>query len=146
VGARIIQHINGTAGVTDIVLAHHEKFDGGGYPNGMVGESIPVEARILTVADAFDAMTSTRPYRRIFAKDEVVEEFQKKAGSHFDASVVSVFLSLYKADRIYVPELIYVGQAMDTAQGPRSAAFSLRRSGPPGAEPKPELPPTRPAN
>ena len=137
VGQRIIANIKETSAISSIVRHHHEKFDGSGYPDGLVGEAIPIEARILAAADAFDAMTSNRPYRQIFTKDQVIKEFRTHSGTHFDPTVTEVFLGLYKKGRIYVPELIYVGQATGEAQGPLSAAFSLRRSPdePAGGEP-----------
>ena len=133
VGARIITNIHGTGGVVGIVRHHHERYDGGGYPAGLSGEAIPTEARILTVADAFDAMTSNRAYRRIFEKAEVIEEFEGNAGTHFDPTVVEVFIGLYKAGQIYVPELIYVGQGTGAEQGARGAAFSIRQAPSPAA-------------
>lgn len=128
VGQKIIAHIKETDAISGIVRHHHEKFNGSGYPDGLAGEAIPSEARILAAADAFDAMTSDRAYREVFTKSQVIEEFRTHAGTHFDPAVTEVFLGLYKKSRIYVPELIYVGQATGDAQGPRSAAFSLRRS------------------
>jgi diguanylate cyclase (GGDEF)-like protein/putative nucleotidyltransferase with HDIG domain len=93
VGDRILRH----AGLTDIagwVLAHHERWDGGGYPQGLAGEEIAVEARILSVADAYEAMTASRPYRPAPLDDAAArEELQRCAGSQFDPAVVSAFLA-----------------------------------------------------
>jgi diguanylate cyclase (GGDEF)-like protein len=74
------------------VLAHHERFDGTGYPHGLAGEEIPMEARILSVADAWEAMTSDRPYRRALTPDEARAELEACAGSQFDCAVVRAFL------------------------------------------------------
>ncbi|HEX8854549.1 MAG TPA: diguanylate cyclase [Thermoleophilaceae bacterium] len=74
------------------VLAHHERFDGTGYPHGLAGEEIPMEARILSVADAWEAMTSDRPYRRALTTDEARAELLACSGSQFDSEVVRAFL------------------------------------------------------
>ncbi|MCX7944744.1 MAG: GAF domain-containing protein [Deltaproteobacteria bacterium] len=74
-----------------IVLHHHERYDGSGYPSKLKGEEIPLLARIITVADSFDAMTSDRPYRKAFSLDEALNELKTKAGSQFDPKIVEVF-------------------------------------------------------
>jgi ribonuclease P protein subunit RPR2 len=74
-----------------VVRSHHERWDGQGYPDGLAGEEIPVGARIFAVADALDAMTTDRPYRRRLSWDEAVEEIVSAAGSQFDPKVVSAF-------------------------------------------------------
>ncbi len=84
------------AGV-EIVLAHHERFDGTGYPRGLRGEEIPIEARILAVADAYDAMTSQRPYGVALSKDDAREEISRHAGTQFDPTVVEAFLAAVRA-------------------------------------------------
>lgn len=76
------------------VFYHHERFDGKGYPQGLSGESIPVEGRILAVADAYEAMTSNRPYRRALSKAEAVVELRRGAGTQFDPAVVEAFLKV----------------------------------------------------
>jgi HD-GYP domain-containing protein (c-di-GMP phosphodiesterase class II) len=74
------------------VLAHHERPDGRGYPAGLSGDEIPVEARILSVADSFEAMTSDRVYRRALPREVALEELRRHAGTQFDAAVVAAFL------------------------------------------------------
>jgi HD-GYP domain-containing protein (c-di-GMP phosphodiesterase class II) len=80
-----------------IVYAHHEKWDGTGYPRGIAGEDIPVGARIFSVVDAFDAMTFDRPYSKAIPFDAAKTELKRCAGSHFDAAVVEAFLRVPEA-------------------------------------------------
>ena len=94
-GARILLRVVALRGALPYVLYHHERWDGGGYPTGRAGERIPLEARVLAVADAFDAMTSDRPYRPALARDEAVAEVVRCAGTQFDPEVVRVFLELF---------------------------------------------------
>jgi response regulator RpfG family c-di-GMP phosphodiesterase len=75
-----------------IALSHHEKFDGSGYPEGLAGEAIPIEGRIVAVADVFDALTSTRPYKKAWDLPEAVVLLQRSAGQHFDSRCVDAFL------------------------------------------------------
>ena len=75
-----------------IALAHHEKWDGSGYPNGIAGDLIPLEARICAVVDVYDAITMDRPYRPAFSKDHALEMMRKIDGSHFDPEVLNAFL------------------------------------------------------
>ena len=77
-----------------IIPHHHERYDGGGYLDGLKAEEIPLEARILAVADAFDAMNSERSYRKPLPKDVIISELKKASGSQLDSSVVTVFLNL----------------------------------------------------
>ena len=80
--------------VADIVFQHHEKFDGSGYPNNRKGEEILLEARILAVADAYDALISKRVYRDGLSEEEVWTILEQSAGSHFDPQVVAAFRRL----------------------------------------------------
>jgi putative two-component system response regulator len=80
-----------------IARAHHERWDGSGYPEGHAGAAIPLSARIVAVADFYDALTSDRPYRRAWPRAKVLAEIERSAGTHFDPDVVRVFLGL--ADR-----------------------------------------------
>jgi putative two-component system response regulator len=81
----------------DIALGHHEKFDGSGYPSGLVGEAIPIFSRIVAVADVFDALTSERPYKKAWPLAQATDFLKANAGSHFDPACVVAFLSDWAA-------------------------------------------------
>ena len=91
IGARILKHA-GLSDIADWVLAHHERIDGRGYPNRTAGDEIPLEARILAVADAYEAMVADRPYRAGVPAAAARQELIRCAGSQFDAAVVGAFL------------------------------------------------------
>lgn len=76
-----------------IALCHHEKFDGSGYPQQLAGEAIPIEARIVAIADVFDALTSVRPYKMAWSVDEAVALLQREKGRHFDPELVDLFVA-----------------------------------------------------
>ena len=77
------------------VLFHHERWDGGGYPAGLSGRRIPVEARILAIADAFDAMISPRPYRRSLTHEQALAEVEAEAGAQFDPVAAELFVEAW---------------------------------------------------
>jgi putative nucleotidyltransferase with HDIG domain len=93
-GARMLHGIRSLRAALNCVLHHHERWDGGGYPYGLGGDAIPLEARILAVADAYDAMTSQRPYRAARTRAEALAEVERCAGSQFDPQIARVFLTL----------------------------------------------------
>jgi diguanylate cyclase (GGDEF)-like protein/putative nucleotidyltransferase with HDIG domain len=95
-GVAIIRHIESLRGCLAAVQYHHERFDGSGYPAGLKGNNIPLDARILAVADAFDAMTSDRPYHKRKTYDEAIQELKDCAGTQFDPDIVKVFQSSFK--------------------------------------------------
>ncbi|MCH8813667.1 MAG: HD-GYP domain-containing protein [Chloroflexi bacterium] len=95
-GFEILRSVEFLRDAADIVLAHHENFDGSGYPAGLAGESIPLGARIFAVGDAFDAMTQDRPYRKGRPTEEALAEILRCSGSQFDPQAVSAFLSVYR--------------------------------------------------
>lgn len=90
-----IPHLSGLA--RDVVAAHHERWDGSGYPRGLAGVQIPLPARIFAVADAFDAMTNDRPYRGALGFEHAVREIMSKAGSQFDPGVATTFAAMAPA-------------------------------------------------
>jgi putative nucleotidyltransferase with HDIG domain len=97
VGAKLIRRIGTLRGAIPYVLYHHERWDGTGYPSGKAGKEIPIEARVLAVADAFDAMTSDRPYRRALTHDEALAEVERCSGTQFDPEIARIFLELFGA-------------------------------------------------
>ena len=105
-GVQMLQPVGGPLGrIIPIILAHHDKFDGSGYhPNR--GEAIPLEARILSVADAYDAMTSDRPYRKAISSFEAKDAIVKAAGNDFDPKVVEAFAAAFRLGKMEVPEVL----------------------------------------
>src|SRR3989338_2494574 len=95
VGAIILQPIKGMEEVAIAVKAHHERFDGRGYPDGLRGTEIPLMTRIISVADTFDSMTTDRPYRKRMPDAAAVQEIIQCSGSQFDPLVVEAFLRAY---------------------------------------------------
>ena len=93
-GAKIIANVPFLEEVAEIIRAHHERWDGHGYPAGLAGEAIPLGARIFAVADSFDAMTSDRPYRRGRPLDAALAEIERCSGTQFDPQVVAAFLAV----------------------------------------------------
>lgn len=93
-GYWIVDGIEGLEGAARVVLAHHERFDGQGYPQGMRGADIPVEARLFAVADSLDAITSDRPYHRAAPWEDARRKIVAGSGGRFDPSVVAAFLEV----------------------------------------------------
>jgi diguanylate cyclase (GGDEF)-like protein/PAS domain S-box-containing protein len=92
----IISAVEGLQRIVPIVHHHHERFDGKGYPDGLAGEDIPLEARIMSVVDVFDAMTHERSYRKALSREKAIAELKRGAGTQFDPAVVEAFLALAK--------------------------------------------------
>lgn len=93
IGERILAVAPALSPAAKLVRASHERFDGQGYPDGLAGERIPLESRITAVCDAYDAMTSDRPYRRAMSAEQAVNELQRGSGSQFDPTVVEAFVA-----------------------------------------------------
>jgi putative nucleotidyltransferase with HDIG domain len=94
IGAEIIHYVRRLRNVVPIVRHHHEKFDGTGYPDGLVGEAIPLGARILAIVDAFSAMTDDRVYRQGRSRADAIEEIKRCAGTQFDPRITEIFLTV----------------------------------------------------
>lgn len=99
IGCRIAQNTLELVNVAEYILSHHERWDGKGYPRGLRGEEIPRLARILAVADAYDAMTTDRVYRKAMGREEAWRELERNAGTQFDPEVVRIFLELFGEGR-----------------------------------------------
>ncbi|TMQ71198.1 MAG: response regulator [Candidatus Eisenbacteria bacterium] len=104
-GASIVAPMRFAGDVAPIILAHHEHWDGAGYPYGQRGEQIPLGARIISVVDAYDAMTSDRPYRKSLGNEEAVRRLRAGSGTQWDPTVLDVFLSLLEAGQLKPVEL-----------------------------------------
>ena len=106
IGADILKNITMIQGVNLGAKYHHERYDGRGYPQGLAGEEIPYEARIIGIADAYDAMTSNRVYRKRLPKEVVMEELRKGRGVQFDPEMTDVFLTLVESGQVEPRETI----------------------------------------
>jgi putative nucleotidyltransferase with HDIG domain len=93
-GARIVRRVDGYGPVADIILSHHERWDGTGYPRGIAGEEIPLAARLISVADTYDVLTARDSYRQPVSSDEAIAELQRAAGTQLDAKAVDAFVRL----------------------------------------------------
>ncbi len=98
-GVEILRHIIDLVNCLPAIMHHHERFDGRGYPAGLKGDKIPKEARILAVADAYDAMTSPRPYREQLSSENALNELRRCAGTQFDPELVEVFCDIIRLNR-----------------------------------------------
>jgi len=109
IGYNILRDVSFLRGAADIVLAHHERWDGGGYPKGLHEDEIPLGSRIFTVVDTFDSMTSDRPYRQALSARKALDEILRCGGSQFDPLVVEAFLDIYEKwvierERMHAPK------------------------------------------
>ena len=105
IGAHILSNATIFKDIIPIVLHHHEKYNGHGYPSQLAGEDIPYFARIAAVADTFDAMTSKRPYRNALPKEVVVEEIEKNKGTQFDPKIADAFLDILREEYDKIEEI-----------------------------------------
>lgn len=92
IGYRILNTVNEMSEIAEYILLHHEMWNGNGYPKGLKGENIPIESRIIAIADAYDAMISERSYRKALSEELAIEELQRNAGIQFDEELVKVFI------------------------------------------------------
>lgn len=99
IGYRIAQATPELTTVSDLILAHHERWDGKGYPRGLKGEDIPLACRILAVTDAYDAMTNDRAYRSAKSSEEAIDELEKNAGAQFDSNIVRIFVQFLRSEK-----------------------------------------------
>jgi HD-GYP domain-containing protein (c-di-GMP phosphodiesterase class II) len=132
----IISSFHGT--VLNAVRSHHERWDGGGYPDGLAGDEIPLGARIIMISDTTDAMTTDRPYRKRLAIEAVITELQKYRGTQFDPKLVDLVVNSVAVRRVMaeLQAVTNVGQAPDAFAGgskrvsPASSTQRLRTSWP----------------
>lgn len=108
-GADLLSEIPALRDFAPIVRAHHERMDGRGYPNRLSGSGIPFEARIVAIADAFDAMIAERPYRSGFSATQAIDELYRSAGPQFDANLVDAFASILQPVRRLVAAKLNYG-------------------------------------
>ena len=94
IGNRIASASPELSHISHLILKHHERWDGSGYPLGLSGHDIPLESRIVAIADAYDAMSNDRPYRKAMKKEAIIKEFKINSGTQFDPELVSIFLSI----------------------------------------------------
>ncbi|BCS81715.1 HD domain-containing phosphohydrolase [Anaerocellum diazotrophicum] len=99
-GYNILSNIEYFDNIKEIVLYHHENFDGSGYPLGIKGDKIPLESRIISIADVFDALTTDRPYRKAFSEEQALEIMKEDVGKKFDPEVFEEFLGVLKEEKI----------------------------------------------
>ena len=104
IGAEILKNITLIPHAAEVARSHHERYDGTGYPDGLKGEDIPLYARVIAVADSYDAMSSRRIYRSALSRQEICEEIRSNQGKQFDPVIAEVFLRLLTEDRLQVQE------------------------------------------
>ena len=96
IGHRIVPSVPDRKPIADVILKHYEHWDDGGYPLGLSGKNIPLKSRILAIVDAYDAMTSERPYRKAMSSEEAIAKLKHSAGTHFDPDLVERFAAIVR--------------------------------------------------
>ncbi len=142
-GAEILEQIAGLKELSKVVRYHQEAYDGSGYPEGLKGEEIPIGARIATAVDAFDAMTTDRPYRKGMTLAKAIEELNRNRGSQFDPVVVDAIVALYKEGTlkpVHLPDPVHGGAHVDGlppvhSNGPTASPVIARTQTPTPAAP-----------
>jgi len=119
IGARLIKPLNISSSVGSAIQHHHEWWDGTGYPAGLSGKEIPLAARIISVADAFDAMSSDRPYRRALDREIVISEIQRFSGVQFDPDIAKEFIAILDTGVCEVDPELLADVVGDSKTGPR---------------------------
>ncbi len=119
IGRRILEKVGRFESLLSVVELHHENHDGSGYPYGLVGHRVPIEARIVHVADSFDAMTTTRSYRSALSLQAAVREIERNAGTQFDPWVAKIFLKLIAEGKIEMDGLKISAQMETRSSGAR---------------------------
>lgn len=102
-GSNILCEFKNMEKTAELILSHHERWDGMGYPSGLKGENIPLLTRIISIADSYDAMISSRSYRKPLSKSKAIEELRKNAGTQFDPILVHIFI-----DKVLLRRLVKV--------------------------------------
>lgn len=136
IGARLVDQVPALRPLTPSILHHHERWDGDGYPSGLRGEEIPLEARIVCVADSFSAMVADRPYRKAMSEEDACAEIERCAGTQFDPEIARVFVAQVRRSEEQAPVAPSLAAAMEdpelraradadtTLLGERSAGLS----------------------
>jgi HD-GYP domain-containing protein (c-di-GMP phosphodiesterase class II) len=119
IGQVILEQASVLRDAVPIVLHHHERFGGHGYPYGLRGSDIPLGARIVALADAYDAMTEDRPYKRAMSHVQAIREIQRHAGTQFDPDLVTVFCDLYASERPTADRGLTGGITVPPSSSPR---------------------------
>ena len=100
IGERICRPLQQDKLILEVIRHHHERYDGKGYPDGLAGEDIPIAARIMAVVDAYDALTSDRPYRKRLSQEQAVQILKQEAGKQFDPKIAIAFVSMLETGRL----------------------------------------------
>jgi len=100
IGERICKPLQQDRLILEVIRHHHERYDGKGYPDGLAGEDIPIAARIMAVVDAYDALTSDRPYRKRLSQEQAVQILKQEAGKQFDPKIAIAFVSMLETGRL----------------------------------------------
>ena len=100
IGERICKPLQQDRLILEVIRHHHERYDGKGYPDGLAGEDIPIAARIMAVVDAYDALTSDRPYRKRLSQEQAVQILKQEAGKQFDPKIAMAFVSMLETGRL----------------------------------------------
>jgi signal transduction histidine kinase/HD-GYP domain-containing protein (c-di-GMP phosphodiesterase class II) len=124
-GVEMLDMIETSPKIKDIVLCHHENYDGSGYPAKLKGEAIPLEARILRVADSLRALISSRPYQRQYTLDEAMEVIKHRAGTFFDPKIVNQFIQAANAFGGFNVQVTSTGQDQETEEKPQASEEQL---------------------